>query len=106
MPNEITDIAPFLDRPGRSDAGLPSPIADRPANEAEIEEFKAAVLAKLALAVGKDGEAATPRDWFVATALALRDRIIYRWLEAGLLFIARIPNRPTLRRCRRKPAAD
>src|SRR5207248_11110921 len=29
---------------------------------------------------GKDAGSATDRDWFVATALALRDRIIHRWL--------------------------
>jgi glycogen phosphorylase len=52
-----------------------SPDADR-----NVEEFKATVLAKLTLAVGKDAETATDRDWFVATALALRDRIIHRWL--------------------------
>ena len=38
------------------------------------------MLAKLTLAVGKDAAAATDRDWFVAAALALRDRIIHRWL--------------------------
>ena len=65
---------------GRSDT---SPIADSPASEAEIEAFKASVLAKLALAVGKDGNAATARDWFVATALALRDRVIHRWLAGN-----------------------
>jgi glycogen phosphorylase len=80
MPNEIRDIGSFLGRPSRGDAGLPPPIADRRASEEEIEEFKATVLAKLALAVGKDANAATPRDWFVATALTLRDRVIHRWL--------------------------
>src|SRR6266404_9688544 len=57
-------------------ASIPDPsLADR-----DIEEFKATVLAKLTLAVGKDAGTATDRDWFVATALALRDRIIHRWL--------------------------
>src|SRR5437870_4493005 len=59
-----------------------TPIADHPATEEAIEEFKAAVLAKLTVAVGKDPPAATGRDWFVATTLALRDRIIHRWLAA------------------------
>ena len=57
-------------------------IAEHPATDEEIEQFKAAVLAKLSVAVGKDPSAATGRDWFVATALALRDRIIHRWLAA------------------------
>jgi starch phosphorylase len=66
-----------------SDPPLPPPISDRPVHEQEIEDFKAAVLAKLALAVGKDADAATSRDWFVATALALRDRVIHRWLAVN-----------------------
>src|SRR5204862_363244 len=60
-----------------------APIADAPANEADIDAFKASVLAKLTLTIGKDGGAATPRDWFVATALALRDRVIHRWLAVN-----------------------
>ena len=60
----------------------PTPIADQPATDEEIELFKAAVLAKLTVAIGKDTTEATGRDWFVATALALRDRIIHRWLAA------------------------
>ena len=57
-------------------------VADRPASDEDIEQFKAAVLAKLTAAVGKDPPAATGRDWFFATALALRDRVIHRWLAA------------------------
>ncbi len=65
-----------------AEAGIPPAIADLPATEADVCEFEATVLAKLTLAVGKDAAAATDRDWFVATALALRDRIIHRWLAA------------------------
>ena len=67
----------------------PTPIiADRPATDEEIEQFKAAVLAKLTAAIGKDPPAATGRDWFFATALALRDRIIHRWLAADRASLA------------------
>src|SRR5476649_655160 len=48
--------------------------------EEDLAEIKSAVLAKLALAVGKDAASATDRDWFVAAALAVRDRVIHRWL--------------------------
>ena len=86
-------------------------------DEADIEEIKSVVLAKLTLAVGKDRRRATDRDWFVATALALRDRIIHRWLavdrasrargpQARLLSVAGIPDRPAVRRCGRQSAAD
>ena len=60
----------------------PSTIVAKSPGEEELAEFKSAVLAKLALAVGKDPASATDRDWFVATAYAIRDRIIHRWLAA------------------------
>jgi len=46
----------------------------------DLEEIKSTVLAKLALDLGKDASVATERDWFVAAALAIRDRIVHRWL--------------------------
>ena len=58
----------------------------RPTNtaspEGDIAEIKSAILAKLTLAVGKHPAAATDRDWFVAAALTVRDRIIHSWLSA------------------------
>src|SRR5262245_41865053 len=51
-----------------------------PAANGELEEIKSAVLAKLALELGKDASAATERDWFVAAALTIRDRVVHRWL--------------------------
>ena len=65
-----------------------TPISDQLPTDEAIEEFKAAVLAKLTVAIGKDPSAATGRDWFVATALALRDRIIHRWLDADRASLA------------------
>ena len=44
-----------------------------------VESLRAAVLAKLAYAVGKTTPEASPRDWFLATALAVRDRIVQGW---------------------------
>ncbi|MFZ2005462.1 MAG: glycogen/starch/alpha-glucan phosphorylase [Stellaceae bacterium] len=63
----------------------------KPDSEIEdaIEQFKHAVLAKLTLAVGKDAGAASDRDWFVATTLSLRDRVIHRWLECERETLAR-----------------
>jgi glycogen phosphorylase len=54
-----------------------------------IEQLKETVLAKLALVVGKDPSSATARDWFVATTLSLRDRLIHRWLEVDRQNLAR-----------------
>jgi starch phosphorylase len=82
MPKDMVDSDFAFSAPGRNAA---VPIADGAASESEIEAFKASVLAKLALAVGKDGDSATARDWFVATALALRDRVVHRWLQVNRL---------------------
>ncbi|HEX3487562.1 MAG TPA: glycogen/starch/alpha-glucan phosphorylase [Micropepsaceae bacterium] len=51
-------------------------------NEPDIDEVKKTILAKLALSVGKDPSSAVDRDWFVATALAARDRIMHSWLAS------------------------
>jgi starch phosphorylase len=53
-----------------------------PPEDPDLADIKSAVLAKLALALGKDPSSATDRDWFVAAALTMRDRIIHRWLSA------------------------
>ena len=42
--------------------------------------LRADILEKLTYNVGKNLVAANPHDWFVATALAVRDRIIDHWL--------------------------
>ena len=47
-----------------------------------LTEIKSAILAKLRLAIGKDAGMATRHDWYKAAALALRDRIVHRWLTA------------------------
>ncbi|WP_174243244.1 glycogen/starch/alpha-glucan phosphorylase [Beijerinckia sp. L45] len=48
----------------------------------DSEELREAILAKLIYAVGKDTKTASPHDWFVALALAVRDRIVDRWMSA------------------------
>src|SRR5260370_4969180 len=86
MANEIPNLGLIPtqhSRPGVGNSALPAPVVDAPLNDDEIEAFKASALAKRTLAIGKDGGAATPRDWFVATALALRDRVIHRWLAVN-----------------------
>lgn len=47
-----------------------------------MAEIKGAILAKLRLAIGKEASQATAQDWYHATALTLRDRIVHRWLTA------------------------
>ena len=63
-----------------SDASRPGPLARE--GDAEVESLRRAVLAKLTYAVGKDPVVAAERDWFVATALAVRDRIVDGWMAS------------------------
>lgn len=64
-----------------SDAEIET-TANSAIDEADFDATKSAVLAKLALAVGKDPASASTRDWYVATALAVRDRVVHSWLAA------------------------
>ncbi|HUU33847.1 MAG TPA: glycogen/starch/alpha-glucan phosphorylase, partial [Vicinamibacterales bacterium] len=41
-----------------------------------------AVAQRLLFSLGKEPATATPRDWLHATALAVRDRLIERWMDA------------------------
>ena len=47
----------------------------------DVDEFRAAVLAKLTYAVGKDPEHAFDHDWFEAIALAARDHMVDHWMD-------------------------
>ncbi len=47
-----------------------------------VDSLKAAVLSKLAYAVGKTTPDASQRDWFLATALAVRDRMVQGWQKS------------------------
>src|SRR5262249_14764669 len=51
-----------------------------PVRARETAVFRDSILAKLTYACGKDRADAQPRDWFVATAHALRDRVVDRWM--------------------------
>ncbi len=47
-----------------------------------VTEIKADILAKLTYSIGKDLVVAKHHDWLNATILALRDRIIDKWMES------------------------
>src|SRR5882672_1289702 len=53
-----------------------------PAQDEDIVTLRRMLVAKLTYAVGKDPLVASDRDWFVATALAVRDRIVDRWMPS------------------------
>jgi starch phosphorylase len=67
-----------------NDVRLPTPARRiaLPAQDEDVAALRRAVVAKLTYAVGKDPAMATERDWFVATALAVRDRIVDRWMTS------------------------
>jgi glycogen phosphorylase len=75
-------FAPNLEPARANHAGGGGGLSRRPvtALKDDVDEIKSAVLAKLALDLGKDASVATDRDWFVAAALTIRDRIVHRWL--------------------------
>src|SRR4030088_1307916 len=68
--------------PSLPEPSLPAkvPPLNAPVDELALGEIKSAILAKLTLAIGKDAAMATRHDWYKAAALALRDRIVHRWL--------------------------
>ena len=53
-----------------------------PAEDEDVATLRRTVVAKLTYAVGRDPIVATDRDWFVATALAVRDHVIERWMAS------------------------
>src|SRR6202048_1738095 len=69
---------------GLPDQSFPAnyPALNQPIDELALAEIKSAILTKLRLAIGKDAGMATRHDWYKAAALALRDRIVHRWLTA------------------------
>jgi starch phosphorylase len=56
--------------------------ANRTPERDAVAAFRDAVVEKLTYVVGKDSSYAREHDWFMATAFAVRDRIIDRWRDA------------------------
>jgi starch phosphorylase len=67
--------------PTPANAGTVARIA-LPAQDEDIATLRRAVVAKLTYSVGKDPIVASQRDWFVAVALTVRDRIVERWFPS------------------------
>src|SRR5271169_2378208 len=61
-----------------------SSASERPAStdEPDVEALRRLIVEKLTYAAGRDPLVASDRDWFVAAALALRDRIVDSWLSS------------------------
>jgi starch phosphorylase len=52
-------------------------------DQSDAESLRRLVVEKLTYSTGRDPLVAGDRDWFVAAALALRDRIVDRWLSGA-----------------------
>jgi starch phosphorylase len=59
------------------DAPTPEPRATT------VEALQAEILERLIYSVGKDPIVARPHDWLEATILAVRDRVMDRWMESS-----------------------
>jgi starch phosphorylase len=53
-----------------------------PAEDEDVAALRNSVVAKLTCSVGRDPIVATDRDWFMATALAVRDHALERWMAS------------------------
>src|SRR6267378_4374246 len=68
--------------PARNSSSSAAKRIALPAQDEDVVTLRRMVVAKLTYAVGKDPIVASDRDWFVATALAVRDRIVDRWMPS------------------------
>jgi starch phosphorylase len=54
-----------------------------PAEDEDVAALRRSVVAKLTYAVGRDPIVATDWDWFMATALTVRDHMLERWMVSS-----------------------
>lgn len=57
--------------------------------DSDVAALKSAIVDKLLYAIGKIPDAAQPRDWLHATELAVRDRLVQRWVNTTRAHYAR-----------------
>jgi starch phosphorylase len=75
-----SDLKSSRNRAVRSEGAAPRPpLAARVGDTADL---KAAIVAKLTYAIGKDPVVARGHDWLAATMLAVRDRVIDKWMAS------------------------
>lgn len=80
----LMNDTPTQDRPDQTRrdtkplAAVPPPLP--PIRSAQ--DWRDAIVAKLIYGVGKNVFTASERDWFVALAFALRDRVVERWIAS------------------------
>lgn len=70
----------MTDMPLRFEADEPRRAAAKNAPPGTADGFKTLILSKLTYDVGKDASVARDHDWLTAVSLALRDRIVDKWM--------------------------
>ena len=76
---------PVTGQPVTSSGIISSADASRipiPAEDEDVTALRDSIVHKLTYAVGRDPIVATDRDWFIATALAVRDHVLERWMAS------------------------
>ena len=71
------------DSPFPAFSGTYAPTGLETPDEAAVVAFRENILSKLAYQVGGRPERASQRDWFIATALAARDRVMDEWRRSN-----------------------
>jgi starch phosphorylase len=74
----MDELAPEQVKAPRHDA--PTRLPPRPRDQAALRDL---IVKKLTYQVGREPKDASDRDWFVATAHAIRDFVVERWLESN-----------------------
>src|SRR4051794_13284680 len=67
--------------PGKRTARPVTTIQGKPTPAVDAAALRDAIVRKLTYDLGRSRAGARDRDWFMATALALRDLVIDRWLD-------------------------
>src|SRR5262245_17740670 len=70
-----------MNRPVEPHQTRQEPESDQGESAPGVAALKKAIQKKLLYTVGKDPEHASVHDWYMATALAVRDRMVDRWVE-------------------------
>src|SRR5215212_8746052 len=82
LDDSLVDEASYMD-----EAERPSGVADLTVDR-DARALREAILAKMKYSVGRDVAAAREHDWLLATIMAVRDRIVDRWMDANQRTIA------------------
>ncbi|HEX2099111.1 MAG TPA: glycogen/starch/alpha-glucan phosphorylase, partial [Candidatus Synoicihabitans sp.] len=85
---------PAPTKPKKVLSSEPAETPRRRATDQPVEAMKVAILRHLTYTLARDQGTASPRDWWIATAMAVRDRVLDRLIETQA-----VHNDQNVRRC-------